>query len=102
MTETPSAALRQSSLERRSPVNTSTFFPTEHRLKTSLKWPKRLEGRTKQRRFVKPYSSRFSTTLAPIKPFDPVTRRQSLGSTKYLTSIGVSLRGMELSGNRSG
>src|SRR5207253_10539858 len=83
MIETPSAAFRQSSRDRRSPMTNSTFLSAGNRSSASFKRDKRLEGRTKQRRLAKPYSRSFSTTLAPIKPFDPVTRMRSLGVTMY-------------------
>jgi hypothetical protein len=50
----------------------------------------RLEGRTKQRRFAKPYSRSNSTTLAPMKPLEPVTRMRSPCETMYseVTAVG--------------
>jgi hypothetical protein len=83
MIETPSAAFRQSSSQSRSPETNFTFFPAGNRFNASFKRSKRLEDRTKQRRLLKPYSRRVSTTLAPMKPFDPVTRMQSVRETIY-------------------
>ena len=83
MIEAPSAAFRQSSPERRSPTNKSASFPAGNRPKTSFKRSKRLEGRTKHRILVKPYSRSVSTTLVPIKPLDPVTRIGSSRDTMY-------------------
>ena len=54
-----------------------------------------LEGRTKQPRFLKPYRTRVSTTLEPIKPFDPVTRIRSCGERKSWGIVGTSvIRGL--------
>src|SRR5207248_3608835 len=86
ISETPSTAFRQSSRERRSPFINSTFFPPGQLSSISFKRPKRLEGRTKQPRLLKPYSSKLSTTFAPIKPLDPVTKMRSSGEAIYLYS----------------
>jgi len=37
----------------------------------------------KQPRLLKPYSSKISTTLAPINPLDPVIKIRSSGETIY-------------------
>src|SRR5438067_11128783 len=81
--ETPSAAFRQSSRESRSPLINSTFLPDGHCSSRSFKRSKRLEGRIKQPRLANPYSSKISTTFAPIKPLDPVTKMRSSGETMY-------------------
>src|ERR1700737_1756571 len=83
MIETPSAAFRQSSRDRRSPMANSTFLPAGNRPSTSCKPGKWLDSRTKQRRLAKPYSRSFSTTFEPIKPLDPVTRMRSPGEAIY-------------------
>src|SRR5438477_5417632 len=83
MIETPSAAFRQSSRDRRSPMAKSAFLPAGNRSSTSFKRGKRLDGRTKQRRLAKPYSISFSTTFEPIKPLDPVIRMRSSGEAIY-------------------
>src|SRR5205814_8883329 len=83
MIETPSAAFRQSSRDRRSPMTNSTYHPAGNRSGASFQRDKRLDGRTKQRRLPKPYSRSFSTTFEPIKPLDPVTRMQSDGEAIY-------------------
>src|SRR5438067_5976038 len=83
ISETPSAAFRQSSRESKSPLINSTFLPDGHWSNRSFKRSKRLEGRIKQPRLPNPYSSKISTTFAPIKPFDPVTKMRSSGETMY-------------------
>src|ERR1039457_5471522 len=77
MTETPAAACRQSSRESRSPEITSVFLPAGHFLRICFRRSNLLDGRTKQRRLAKPYSSRISTTFAPMKPLEPVTKMRS-------------------------
>src|SRR6266566_6875049 len=79
MIETPSAAFRQSSRERRSPVTNSVSVAAGDRPSIFLKAFKLLEGRTKQRRLEEPYPRSVSTTLTPMKPFAPVTRIGSFG-----------------------
>ena len=56
-----------------------------------------LEGRTRQRTVVKPYSISFSTTFEPIKPLDPVTRMQSFGEAMKLRFI-IAQSGRQASG----
>src|SRR5260370_17335778 len=89
MIETPSVARRQSSTDKRSPENNSTFLPPEDPRRTFRKRSSRLEGRTKQRRFVNPCSSSVSTTLAPMNPLDPVINIRSLEETVYSTLIDL-------------
>src|SRR5437868_5948842 len=89
MIETPAVAFRQSSCDRRSPMTNSTFWqactsPSSFFRRSSL-----LEGRTRQRTVVKPYSISFSTTFEPIKPLDPVTRMQSFGEAMDLRFIMI-------------
>src|ERR1700726_1926366 len=83
MIETPAVAPRQSSGERRSPATSSTQFLDGNRSKTSFNRFNRLEGRTRQRRLVKPYLRRVSMTFAPMKPLAPVTRMRSVRETIY-------------------
>src|SRR6266581_448075 len=79
MIETPSAAFRQSSRERRSPQISSTLLPCGKLPSASFKRASRLDGRTKQRKLLKPHSRSVSTTFEPMKPLDPVTRMRSDG-----------------------
>src|SRR5690348_18215242 len=83
MIETRSAAFLQSSGERRSPLTSSTLTWVLNREIASSSRASLLEGRTKHRRLRKPYSRRISTTFAPIKPFDPVTRTRSAAAILY-------------------
>src|SRR5262245_58165398 len=83
ITETSCAAFRQSSRESRFPETNSTASACECWPITFLRFSSLLEGRTKHRRLVKPYSRRQSTTFAPIKPLAPVIRRHSSESTIY-------------------
>src|SRR5437763_15091675 len=97
MIETPAVAFRQSSCDRRSPMTNSTFWraftsPSSFFRRSSL-----LEGRTRQRTVVKPYSRNFSTTFEPIKPLDPVTRMQSFGEAMDLRFI-MAQNGRQASG----
>src|SRR5262245_29928797 len=84
--ETPSAALRQSATETRSPVTNSAATSAEDCRSTALSLSSRLEGRTRQRRLLKPHSSSVLTTLAPIKPLDPVIRILSFASAVFAFS----------------
>src|SRR5206468_12834627 len=89
MIETPAVAFLQSSCDRRSPMTNSTFWlawtsPSSFFRRSSL-----LEGRTRQRTVVKPYSRSSWTTFEPIKPLDPVTRMQSFGEPMNLRFIMV-------------
>src|SRR5258708_18044722 len=90
MIEIPSAASLQSPGESRSPENSSTFIPAGCRSSTFFKRFSWLEGRTKQRRFAKPYSRRVSTTFTPTNPFDPVTKIRSVDEVAHSRSIDVS------------
>src|SRR5204862_7825339 len=89
MIETPSAALRQSSRERRSPVISSIFLPGSNRLRALSRRPSLLDGRTKHRILGKPYSRSFSTTFEPIKPLDPVTKIRSAAKAIYSELISL-------------
>src|ERR1700738_449878 len=100
MIETPSAAFRQSSSERRLPVTNSTSL-SGNRLISFFKHAKRLDGRTKQRRLAKSYSRSFSTTFEPIKPLDPVTRMRSPGKAIYSELIPRAYFNFLGSGGRS-
>src|SRR5437763_3331171 len=89
MIETPAVAFRQSFCDRRSPMTNSTFWqactsPSSFFRRSSL-----LEGRTRQRTVVKPYSRSSWTTFEPIKPLDPVTRMHSFGKAMDLRFIMV-------------
>src|SRR6185295_4674259 len=81
MTEVPAAALAQSSGDSKSPATSSTHPSAENLRRVFFRRSRRLDGRTKQRRLVKPYSSRISTTFAPMKPLEPVTRTRSAFDT---------------------
>src|SRR6266404_8743244 len=89
MIETPSAALRQSSRESKLPETSSTLLTAGNRLSTSSKRFRWLDGRTKQRRPKKPYSRSVSTTFAPTKPLDPVTKMRSFEETIYFSFINL-------------
>src|SRR4029453_7371562 len=81
MTEVPAAALAQSSGDSKSPVTSSTHPSAENLRRAISRRSRRLDGQTKQRKLEKPYSSRISTTFAPMKPLEPVTRmRSALGA----------------------
>src|ERR1039457_2172718 len=95
MTETPSAACRQSSRESRSPEIISAFFPAGYFSRIFFRRSSLLDGRTKQRRLAKPYSSRISTTLAPMNPLEPVTKMRSAVEMMLVEFIRSKLDGKE-------
>src|SRR4029077_20756563 len=86
-TETSWTAFWQSSRESRSPTTNLTLPAAECLSRVRWRFSSLLECLTKHQMLVKPYSRRQSTTLAPIKPLAPVTRKHSSESAIYLELI---------------
>src|ERR1700730_11594465 len=104
MTATSFVAALQSSRDSRLPMITSTrpAAPADaERLSTRAA---ALDGLAKQRRLRNPRSSRFATSLEPMKPVAPVTRIRSscptIESCGVISDISLYLIGNQLTSNR--
>src|ERR1700693_1732516 len=86
MTATSLVALAQSSRDSRFPGMISVRAPGAS-ARIARRRSRLLDGRTKQRRFEKPERSNISTTLEPMKPFEPVINIGASDSIIKLSAI---------------